>query len=170
MKPEIVTLHVNGRLHQLARDPNATLLQALRDLGYVDVKCGCEKGGLRRLRRAAGRRLAASIAAWSWPARPTVADRDRRGSGHRREPHPLQEAFADYGAVQCGYCTPGHDHRRQGAARPQPAPERGRDPRGDLGQPVPLHGLRADRAGHPGGRNENADGERQARNEHDVQH
>ncbi len=44
MKPEVVTLCVNGRTHHAALAPNVTLLQALRDLGYVDVKCGCEKG------------------------------------------------------------------------------------------------------------------------------
>ena len=44
MKPEFVTLHINGRTHTLALAPNVTLLHALRDLGYVDVKCGCEQG------------------------------------------------------------------------------------------------------------------------------
>ena len=44
MKPELVTLHINGRTHTLALAPNVTLLHALRDLGYVDVKCGCEQG------------------------------------------------------------------------------------------------------------------------------
>ena len=44
MKPELVTLHINGRTHTLALAPNVTLLHALRDLGYMDVKCGCEQG------------------------------------------------------------------------------------------------------------------------------
>ena len=44
MKPELITLHINGRTHPLALAPNVTLLHALRDLGYVDVKCGCEQG------------------------------------------------------------------------------------------------------------------------------
>jgi len=44
MKPEVITLIVNGRTHYTALMPNVTLLQALRDLGYTDVKNGCEKG------------------------------------------------------------------------------------------------------------------------------
>ena len=44
MKPELFTLHINGRPHTVALAPNVTLLHALRDLGYVDVKCGCEQG------------------------------------------------------------------------------------------------------------------------------
>ena len=44
MQPRIVTLNVNGRKRQVALDPNVTLLYALRDLGYTDVKNGCEKG------------------------------------------------------------------------------------------------------------------------------
>ena len=38
MKSEVITLNVNGRAHQVALDPNVTLLMALRGLGYVDVK------------------------------------------------------------------------------------------------------------------------------------
>ncbi len=44
MKPELITLHINGRPHIVALAPNVTLLHALRDLGYMDVKCGCEQG------------------------------------------------------------------------------------------------------------------------------
>jgi aerobic-type carbon monoxide dehydrogenase small subunit (CoxS/CutS family) len=44
MEPRSITLTVNGRTHQVALKPNVTLLHALRDLGYTDVKNGCEKG------------------------------------------------------------------------------------------------------------------------------
>ncbi|MGB2983770.1 MAG: 2Fe-2S iron-sulfur cluster-binding protein, partial [Candidatus Bipolaricaulia bacterium] len=39
-----VTLRVNGRTHEIALAPNTTLLTVLRDLGYTDVKNGCEIG------------------------------------------------------------------------------------------------------------------------------
>jgi aerobic-type carbon monoxide dehydrogenase small subunit (CoxS/CutS family) len=44
MQPRLVTLHVNGREHHVALAPNVTLLHVLRELGYTDVKNGCEKG------------------------------------------------------------------------------------------------------------------------------
>ena len=44
MQMKIVTLDVNERKHQVALDPNVTLLDVLRDLGYTDVKNGCEIG------------------------------------------------------------------------------------------------------------------------------
>ena len=44
MTPQLLKLIVNGRTHYAALAPNTTLLYALRDLGYTDVKSGCEKG------------------------------------------------------------------------------------------------------------------------------
>jgi len=112
MKPELITLNVNGRTHHLALDPNVTLLTALRDLGYTDVKCGCEKGDcgacavLLALPGAERGQAVNSCLVLAWQADgadvTTVA-----GLGTAEQPHPLQAAFADAGAIQCGYCSPG---------------------------------------------------------------
>ena len=106
MKPQIVTLHVNGRTHQAAMPPNVTLLQALRDLGYVDVKCGCERGDC-----GACAVLLDGCAVNSCLVLACQADGCQvvtaAGLGTAQHPHPLQAAFADHGAVQCGFCTPG---------------------------------------------------------------
>ncbi len=106
MKPQIVNLNVNGRTHQVALAPNVTLLQALRDLGYVDVKCGCEKGDC-----GACAVLLDGDAVNSCLVLACQADGCRivtaAGLGTAQRPHPLQVAFADHGAVQCGFCTPG---------------------------------------------------------------
>ena len=106
MKPELVTLHINGRTHTLALAPNVTLLHALRDLGYVDVKCGCEQGDC-----GACAVLLDGVAVNSCLVLAGQADGCQivtaAGLGSVKQPHPLHEAFADSGAIQCGYCTPG---------------------------------------------------------------
>ena len=101
-----ITLTVNGRTEEIAVPPHRTLLEALRELGHVEVKRGCEKGDcgacavlvdgqaidscLMLARVAEGRAIT------------TIA-----GLGDNDRPHPLQRLFADLGSVQCGYCIPG---------------------------------------------------------------
>jgi len=65
----------------------------------------------------------------------------RRGLGDAQHLHPLQQAFIDMGAVQCGYCTPGVLVAAKGLLDKQPGPQPGADRRGPGGQPVPLHRL-----------------------------
>ena len=82
-----------------------TLLRALRDLGYIDVKCGCEKGDC-----GACAVLLDGVAVNSCLVLAGQADGCTivtRPGWAGQHPHPLQVAFADDGAIQCGYCTPG---------------------------------------------------------------
>ena len=106
MKPELYTLQINGRQHAVALTPNVTLLHALRDLGYIDVKCGCEQGDC-----GACAVMIDGVAVNSCLVLAGQADGcsivTAAGLGSVRQPHPLHEAFADLGAIQCGYCTPG---------------------------------------------------------------
>jgi carbon-monoxide dehydrogenase small subunit len=106
MQPELITLHINGRTHHMALMPNVTLLQALRDLGYVDVKCGCEQGdcGACAVLLDGVAVNSCLVMAFQADGVPIVT---AAGLGTVKHPHPLQEAFADSGAIQCGYCTPG---------------------------------------------------------------
>ena len=106
MQPKVVTLHVNGREHHVALAPNVTLLHALRDLGYTDVKNGCEKGDCGACAVLMDGRAVNSCLVLAWQAEGTEIITDA-GLGTMDDPHPLQEAFADAGAAQCGYCTPG---------------------------------------------------------------
>jgi carbon-monoxide dehydrogenase small subunit len=106
MKIEAITLHINGRDHVVALAPNVTLLTALRDLGYTDVKCGCEKGDCGACAIFLNGQAVNSCLVLAWQAEglPIVT---AAGLGTQEAPHPLQTAFADAGAIQCGYCTPG---------------------------------------------------------------
>jgi len=105
-KEKDVTLTVNGREVTARLPSHRTLLEALRDLGFVDVKRGCEKGDCGACAVlvdgvAIDSCLTLAVSA-EGRAITTVA-----GLGDRDAPHPLQDAFAATGAVQCGYCTPG---------------------------------------------------------------
>ena len=106
MQPRVVTLNVNGREHHVALAPNVTLLQALRDLGYTDVKNGCEKGDCGACAILLDGKAVNSCLILAWQAEGAQIVTDA-GMGTMDNPHPLQEAFADAGAAQCGYCTPG---------------------------------------------------------------
>ena len=61
--------------------------------------------------------------------------------------HPLQEAFADLGAAQCGYCTPGFLVTAKALLDEHPHPTRDQIQEALVRQPVPLHRLSADLRG-----------------------
>ena len=106
MKPEVITLYINGRTHYVAHAPSVTFLTALRDLGYTDVKCGCEKGdcGACAVFLDGVAINSCVVLAWQADGMQIVT---AAGLGTTESPHPLQAAFANEGAIQCGYCTPG---------------------------------------------------------------
>ena len=106
MKPEVIMLKINGRAHLVILAPNVTLLTALRDLGYTDVKCGCEKGdcGACAVFLEGLAINSCVVLAWQADGMQIVT---AAGLGTTENPHPLQAAFANEGAIQCGYCTPG---------------------------------------------------------------
>lgn len=106
MKAEIITLNINGRTHQVALEPNVTLLTALRDLGYYDPKPGCEKGDCGACAVFLDGKAVNSCLVLAWQADGSEIITSA-GLGTSDHPHMLQKAFADAGAVQCGYCTPG---------------------------------------------------------------
>ena len=101
-----ISLTVNGRTQVLVVPAHRTLLEALRDAGYYDVKRGCEKGDC-----GACAVLVDGVAVDSCLTLACTAEGREvttlAGLGSREAPHPLQQTFMDNGAVQCGYCTPG---------------------------------------------------------------
>ena len=102
-----VTLLVNGRTEALAAAPEAPLLHVLRnDLGLNGPKYGCgfgECGACMVLVDGVAAR-ACVIPAGGVQGR---CIKTLEGLGTRDEPHPVQQAFVDAQAAQCGYCLNG---------------------------------------------------------------
>jgi carbon-monoxide dehydrogenase small subunit len=106
MTRKTITLTINGQAHHPAVQPNATLLEVLRGLGYTDVKSGCEKGDCGACAVLLNGEAVNSCLVLAQQADGSEVVTNA-GLGTLEDPHPLQEAFADAGAAQCGYCTPG---------------------------------------------------------------
>ena len=112
----ITQLNVNGTSRSISADSQESLLIVLRDhLGLTGSKYGCGEGqcgACTVLIEGTARRSCITRVG-------TVADKrittiEGLASGDRL--HPLQQAFLDEGAMQCAYCTSGHDHVRCFAA------------------------------------------------------
>ena len=106
MEKRNVRLNVNGRTHETILAPNVTLLDALRDLGHMDVKNGCGKGDCGACAVSLDGKVVNSCLVLAWQA-DGLEIVTNTGLGTIDKPHIIQEAFADAGAIQCGYCTPG---------------------------------------------------------------
>jgi len=104
---QTIRLKINGVEEEATVKPYATLLDVLRDqLGHIEIKEGCSVGDcgacavfldgtpvcacLVLARQADGAEIVTAA-----------------GIGTPENLHPLQEAFMDYGGIQCGFCTPG---------------------------------------------------------------
>src|ERR687888_177460 len=103
----LIALKVNGETHEVAVPVHKTLLEVLReDLGLTGTKHGCELGECGTCTVLVGGEPVLSCLA-------LPADLEGRailtveGLAEGQRLHPLQQAFAELGAAQCGYCTPG---------------------------------------------------------------
>lgn len=106
MKREL-KIKVNGDLYHLFVEPRRTLLEVIRDeIGLIGTKSGCEMGEC-----GACTVLLNGQAVNSCLVLALEADGGKvvtiEGLAKGDKLHPLQEAFIEHGAIQCGYCTPG---------------------------------------------------------------
>lgn len=105
--PVSITLRVNGALRTLRAEPHMTLAEALRGpLGLTGTKVACNRGAcsactvwLDGTPVCACMLLAIEIGA----REVTTVE----GLAHGQTLHPVQQAFIDHDALQCGFCTPG---------------------------------------------------------------
>ena len=102
-----VHLDINGHHHQLEIEPRVTLLDALRDrLGLTGTKKGCDHGQCGACTvHVDGERVLACLTLAAQVEGRTITTIE--GLAREGELHPVQAAFLEQDAFQCGYCTPG---------------------------------------------------------------
>ena len=146
-----VALNVNGQQRQLKLPPWTTLLDALRDhLGLTGTKKGCDHGQCGACTVLVdGRRINSclALAVMKDGAEVTTIE----GLATNGALHPLQQAFIDHDAFQCGYCTPGQICSAVGLIAEGKAKTRRRDPRTHERKHLPLRRLSEHRGGDPAG-------------------
>jgi carbon-monoxide dehydrogenase small subunit len=102
-----LTVNVNGRPHTLMMEPNKTLLEFLReDLGLTGAREACDTGGCGACTVLVDGRPVYSclVLALECQGKDVLTIEGLATDGKL---HPLQQAFVDHGAIQCGFCTPG---------------------------------------------------------------
>jgi xanthine dehydrogenase YagT iron-sulfur-binding subunit len=117
-----VTLRINGRAYRLLVEPRWSLLYVLREgLGLTGTKVGCERGEcgactvlIDDVPRYACMTLAVEVEGVKITTLEGLMKGDELG--------PVQQAFAEHDAFQCGYCTPGQIMAVEGLLRKNPRP------------------------------------------------
>jgi carbon-monoxide dehydrogenase small subunit len=104
---QLIELNINGEVYELAVEPRTTLVKVLReDLGLTGTKHSCDTGDCGACTVLINGRPFASCLTLAIEAQGkeilTIEGLEKGG-----KLHPLQQAFVDYFAVQCGFCTPG---------------------------------------------------------------
>jgi xanthine dehydrogenase YagT iron-sulfur-binding subunit len=105
--PSNVHLTINGRPNTLALDPRTTLLDALRHhVGLTGSKKGCDHGQCGACTVLVGGKRVLSCLVLAVSVREPVVTIEGLAQADGSL-HPMQQAFIDQDAFQCGYCTPG---------------------------------------------------------------
>lgn len=102
-----LTINVNGAPHAIAATPDTPLLYVLRnELGLNGplFGCGLEQCGACTVLRGADAVRSCMLPVGEVAAAPITT---LEGLGTAQEPHPVQQAFIEEQAAQCGYCSPG---------------------------------------------------------------
>lgn len=120
-----IAFEVNGTAYSIPAEPARPLLTALRDeLGLTGTKYGCGEGQCGACTVLIGgtprRSCVTPVRAVAGLSVVTIEGLEQNGGLH-----PLQEAFLEHGALQCGYCTPGMIVSGAGLLAKNPNPSRG---------------------------------------------
>jgi aerobic-type carbon monoxide dehydrogenase small subunit (CoxS/CutS family) len=121
---ETLEFTLNGKPTRLEVDPRRKLLWVLRDdLALTGSKYGCGEGHCGACTVIVGRQAVRSCLV----SMRAVADKEVKtieGLESQGELHPLQKAFVEHDALQCGYCTPGMIMNAYGLLLETPQPSR----------------------------------------------
>ena len=98
---------LNGRPVTFSVEPRTTLLRALREYGVTSVKRGCEEGECGTCTVVIDDLAQKSCMILALEAEGKSVLTVEGLVGPKGELHPIQQAFVDEGAIQCGFCTPG---------------------------------------------------------------
>ena len=140
----LLTLTVNGEERELFVPVHKTLLEVLReDLELTGTKHGCELGECGTCTVLVDGEPVLSCLALPIECQGRQI-KTVEGMASGSQLHPLQQAFAELGAAQCGYCTPGILLTAEALLAGNPAPTRDEVRRSPGGQPLPLHRLHED--------------------------
>ena len=115
---------LNGESTEVAFPPHKTLLEVLReDLGLMGTKHGCELGECGTCTVLVNGRSILSCLMLGLDAEGQQV-KSIEGMATGAQLHPLQETFADTGAAQCGYCSPGFLLVAEELLKKNPKPDR----------------------------------------------
>jgi carbon-monoxide dehydrogenase small subunit len=106
MEKRLIQLRVNGEVHDVAVTPNATLVEVLREgLELTGTKVGCGEGACGTctvLLDGKPVRSCLTLAVEAQGKEIVTIEGLAKGA----ELHPVQKAFIEHGAIQCGFCSP----------------------------------------------------------------
>lgn len=104
---QLMHFKVNGKDYELAIEPNRTLLEVLtEEIGLTGTKMGCNEGDCGACTVIVDGHAVCSCLILAIEAQ-NITIETIEGLASNGQLHPLQQAFIDCGAIQCGYCTPG---------------------------------------------------------------
>jgi len=121
---QLISLRVNGESYEVYTPLHKTLLEVLReDLGLTGTKHGCELGecGTCSVLIDGSPALSCLVLPIEVQGQAILTV---EGLAQKGQPHPLQTAFAELGAAQCGYCIPGILVTAKALLDREPRPER----------------------------------------------
>jgi xanthine dehydrogenase YagT iron-sulfur-binding subunit len=100
-------LRINGEVRSVRADPATTLVEVLRDeLALTGVKIGCDRGACSACTVWIDGQVIASCMTLALDVRgKAITTIEGLAQGHQL--HPVQRAFVEHDALQCGFCTPG---------------------------------------------------------------